>query len=431
MRLDGSSGKSGWSRFLLAGLFSLWSIMCVSCGKSSPDPSPNIAMNLTQTRSAGGFRIADEEFFPYRRGTESGWIWHNDLDAGGRCCSRWDLDGPGNFYSEDGQPLLTFHAHSLDLVDDMHGEPCLRHPHFDHGLAFVALQDGFVYGVLTNGRPLPLHRRHGPFEGHSASVPGNYTAFRGDWVIVDLVDGKTGILGVDHEFAFGPTSDCKAVASRWLDGIESLTLKNPSDPDLRPFFDHGGTNCSFVKSATDPRWISDLPFVDRYQNMTGYRDAGSFPVLAEGTIVEKRMAIRFKNVGTGFLSVQSMVSNGIPIRIPCHVQFEDANGERVARSFDGPVEPFEICLFLHLGPSPAAESFSFSVPVPDEVNDLVSATVSFPVLFMETFSRHGNYEHFSRFGDHVVLSTNALFKFAFSKELQKEKQWGRACLLSF
>ena len=141
---------------------------------------------------------------------------------GWHCAREKSLENFGTFLRPDGTPLFSFHAHPVsDFGNDMW---VFVPPRFEHGLAFVRFPDGLVRGITTNGLPLPLHEQYGGFVpvDSPGGGDGEYIHYRGEWALVELTDGRAGVLGPDHDFTVGPSNDMEAVAAIWKTGLKRL-----------------------------------------------------------------------------------------------------------------------------------------------------------------------------------------------------------------
>ena len=154
------------------------------------------------------------------------WVDTDGCEHGfqGHVPEHW-LDRPnrGTFVNSAGRPLPLSHAHSVHVTWD--GDPVWKPPRFDHGLAFVRLEDGSICGLTTNGTSLDVHGECGMFADSSANPEIEddwYWHYRGDWAIVGLSDGRLGILDGARRFVVGPTNDAAFVKREWQSGVFKL-----------------------------------------------------------------------------------------------------------------------------------------------------------------------------------------------------------------
>ena len=164
-----------------------------------------------------------------------------------------DLPARGDFIDPEGRPLLSLHAHTVHEFTLGLSPSWQVYPRFNHGLAFVRLADGLVYGVTTNGTTLPCHETLGsfaPLRGWGC-VENPYWFYRGDWALVGLRDGRAGILGPDHGFAVGPSEDVAEVETLWKEGLKRLDPFDFEGADSSPWLRVG---VMFDKERTMPLW---------------------------------------------------------------------------------------------------------------------------------------------------------------------------------
>lgn len=187
----------------------------------------------------------------------------------------FDMESCGNFIDAEGRPLLSIHAHTVhEPAGAGVGMEWQIWPRFNHGLAFVRLADGLVYGVTTNGTILSCHESLGsfaPLRGRGCDEEP-YWFYRGDWALVGLQDGRAGILGPDHGFAVGPSEDMAEVEALWKDGLKRLDPFDfegaNSTPWLRvrlKFDDSATMTLGYLLQVLEKRSYECLyPTIDKY-----------------------------------------------------------------------------------------------------------------------------------------------------------------------